>query len=517
MRFILLFCLLLPYLGFAQNELPQISNLIATLDTENNLLTISYDVDDAEGDSLEISLEVSDGQNPVYLLNTENATGDIGYPILSGTGKTINWSYTGLIENGGEHTIRLVANDRYEIDIQEIVDQVDSNRLRSDLEFICGVRHRITGAAHLEEVKDSIEQLFLAQGLIASRQAFNLGSYEAHNIIGLKTGTTESENVYIIDAHFDTVDDAPGADDNGSGVAGFMEALRVLSPYNFKKSIKFIGFDLEEEGLIGSNRYVNSGGIPDYENTEGVLNFEMIGYYDDAPNTQILPSGFEILFPAAAAELEADDYRGNFLSNVAKTASLPLHDAFAEAADTYVPDLKIISLVAPDAFVPPDLLRSDHAYFWGADIQALMLTDGANFRNMNYHTPDDEFNTLNFNFMTNVVKAAVATLAELADVEHSTTSETAVNLPTKTFEALDCEVAIYQNAEQNITLQFNHCNQQPDLIEIYAINGQRIFQQRMGQFSQNYLEINSKQLPSGLYLVKLSQRNHLHTEKVFIR
>ena len=61
-----------------------------------------------------------------------------------------------------------------------------------------------------------------------------------------------------------------------------------------------------------------------------------------------------------------------------------------------------------------DLLRSDHAPFWRAEIPALMLTDTAEFRNPYYHTPADKINTLDFDFMLKVCKATIATTIDLA-------------------------------------------------------------------------------------------------------
>jgi hypothetical protein len=64
--------------------------------------------------------------------------------------------------------------------------------------------------------------------------------------------------------------------------------------------------------------------------------------------------------------------------------------------------------------IAQDLRRSDHAAFWDAGYQALMLTDGANFRNANYHTPGDSLGTLNIPFLVRNIKAMVATAAVLA-------------------------------------------------------------------------------------------------------
>ena len=224
MRKILLLLFLSPVFLKAQNQVPQISNLNAVLDLENTNLIINYDLDDSEMDSVEISLELSDGLSPVFLINTTNASGDIGFPVLPGTGKSIIWSFEGMVLQEGEYTVRLVADDRHEINIQDLVDQVDSNRLRADMEYLCGTGASSSSAENLGEVMDSTEHYYIENKLVRSRQEFAFGNYQAHNMIGLKAGTTESEQVYIMDAHFDTVSDSPGADDNARGVSGYLKA-----------------------------------------------------------------------------------------------------------------------------------------------------------------------------------------------------------------------------------------------------------------------------------------------------
>jgi Zn-dependent M28 family amino/carboxypeptidase len=77
-------------------------------------------------------------------------------------------------------------------------------------------------------------------------QEFPRAGVTGINIIGRKRGLADERPTYIMDAHYDGVSNTAGADDNGSGVVSFLEAMRVLAPYNFARSIDFIGFDFEE-------------------------------------------------------------------------------------------------------------------------------------------------------------------------------------------------------------------------------------------------------------------------------
>jgi hypothetical protein len=83
----------------------------------------------------------------------------------------------------------------------------------------------------------------------------------------------------------------------------------------------------------------------------------------------------------------------------ATTESADLAQAFADAATAYVPDLKVTTLVVPlNGAIAPDLMRSDHAHFWLADIPALMLTDGANLRNPELSYPERYHRVAQFHF-----------------------------------------------------------------------------------------------------------------------
>jgi len=418
--------------------------------------------------------------------------------VTPGTGKSIEWNFADELTSSGDYTIKLVADDLAEIDIQSIVDRVDSVNLKSDLEFIEGVRHRITGAAHLEATRDFIEQRFSDYGLNSSIQDFDYGSYTGKNYIGTKTGTTDDEYVYICDAHYDSQIATPGADDNGSGVVGFLEAARILSNYNFKKTIKFIGFDLEEAGLIGSEAYVQEN-LSSEEQIAGVLNFEMIGYYTEEPNTQTLPAGFDLVFPVQYAEIENDSSRGNFIANFGVVNQNDWELAYDNAAEMYVPELRVITFVAPENWeiVAPDLGRSDHGPFWLADHPAVMLTITAEFRNPNYHMPTDTVGTLSFTFMSNVVKAAIATLAQEAVIQNSSFVEESINITlTSISENRSLKnLQAFPNPTNGI-LNIS-ASRQIKSLELFSIYGQQI-EVKSGS---DYLDLTN--LSPGLYVLKV--------------
>ncbi|MFZ1704609.1 MAG: M28 family peptidase [Saprospiraceae bacterium] len=395
-----------------QNSIPKVDNIQTELRTIDKKIIVRFDVQDVENDSIRVRLKAStDGE--FYQIIDSGLSGDIGDNIGGGQ-KTITWAYPESTDLQNI-SLKLSIWDHVIPDVGFWVNQVSEDIIRQYMDTIEGRRHYSTSRNKLESVKNFIHTDFVDKGLSTYRQDFIHLSQNGQNIIGRKPGLINENRSWIIDAHFDSVSNSPGADDNASGVCGVLEMARVLEDYALADNVVFIGFDFEEAGLIGATRYVSSG-IRTYEKIQGVYNMEMIGYYSDEPNSQTLPTGFNILFPEVSAAVANDQFRGNFLTNIGNTASASLIATIQSSAAQWVPELKVHPLaVLGNGSVAPDLRRSDHAPFWDAGIKALMLTDGSNFRNQNYHTPGDSSGTLDFTFMTRVVKTilgAVSTSAQ---------------------------------------------------------------------------------------------------------
>lgn len=410
--------------GQGQNLIPVLSNISLVADTSNHQVNVIYDLQDFENDPCEVWLQVSADGGQTWRVAIDSVSGDAGYPITNGNGHVLTWHYrpatlSAYTVGVTAFSLRLVADDQQPMDLQAVTDLVDSTRLSADLHALEGVRHRTAGLPKLEATKDSLEALMASHALHPYRHGNPFGAYTCENLIGRRSGTRRDSACWQISGHFDTVNNAPGGDDNATAVACVSEAIRVLNGFNTKESIRFFYFDLEEAGLIGSSQYV-SGGIPAWESPMGLLNMDCVGFFSNDVNSQVMPSGFNILFPAAYAAVQADSFRGNFLTSVANTPSVWLDSVFHETAAAHVPALKVLSLITPNnGMLTLDLRRSDHAPFWDAGVPALFFSDGANFRNPNYHTPNDTVGTIDMGFYVNNVRAIVTTLARLAQLEHS--------------------------------------------------------------------------------------------------
>ena len=107
---------------------------------------------------------------------------------------------------------------------------------------------------------------------------------EVVNVVAIQKGTTYPNNYIIMSGDIDSrisdpnnfTSDAPGANDNASGMAGTIEVARALSKYKFKNSIIYIGLSGEEQGLFGGKgfaAFVKEKGW----NIVGIINNDMIG------------------------------------------------------------------------------------------------------------------------------------------------------------------------------------------------------------------------------------------------
>jgi hypothetical protein len=168
-----------------------------------------------------------------------------------------------------------------------------------------------------QEASLYLQDAFKAMGLKVTVQ----GKYL--NVVGELTGTTSPEKIYIIGAHYDHLKgDMPGGDDNASGTAAVLEAARVLSQYQFESTIRFICFNAEEDGLLGSKDYVRNHVLSGDENIAGMINLDLI----------LRPGSDVDSLSVIDAELEA------------RSTHKPSWDwarAFQQAAIDYVPSLLV--------------------------------------------------------------------------------------------------------------------------------------------------------------------------------
>ena len=292
-----------------------------------------------------------------------------------------------------------------------IISQVSTERLKDYVRKIEGLRHGWENYNELEKRAGYIADTFGSFGCIIAQQEFLFHKRTYRNIIATKEGNGGAKDRILLGAHYDAAWGSPGADDNASGVAVMLEAADILSRQHLGRTVEFVAFTLEEpqpqtiDFLIGSDKFAKEAkraGI----HYRAVLILESVGYTDDGEGSQIVP----LLVRAAVPR------KGTFLGIIGNRRSKAIMDAFYRIARARVPDLLTIPYKVPFSgrFIP-ETRFSDHASFWNAGYPALMLTDTAMFRNPHYHTHHDRFGTLDFAFITNVTKAVLSVILEIAN------------------------------------------------------------------------------------------------------
>lgn len=222
----------------------------------------------------------------------------------------------------------------------------------------------------------------------------------AHNVIGVLEGTDArlKKEAIIIGAHYDHLgrggsgslatregDVHYGADDNASGTAGLLELARLFKAKRPQRTIIFIAFGGEEEGLLGSNYYVNHPVVP-LADTVAMINMDMIGRLKDE----------KLIVGGVGTSNEWRDWINK--ANAGSTEKVASLRPLAGGAQPFSLTLN------EDGYGP-----SDHASFYAKKIPVLFFWTGTH---ADYHKPSDTADKINYegearilSLVSNIVRA----------------------------------------------------------------------------------------------------------------
>jgi Zn-dependent M28 family amino/carboxypeptidase len=264
-----------------------------------------------------------------------------------------------------------------------------------------GERH-LWKEGSLERVADYIESAFASYGYSIWRQTYPCYGKKVSNLIVEKNG--EDEGTVVIGAHYDTVPGTPGADDNGSAVAGLLELARLHREAPNKKTLLFVAFANEEPPCFG---FPNMGSMVYAKHlkeqgrlVEVMVSLEMIGFFSPERIQNYPLPGMCFFHPKT----------GDFIGVVGNFRSSKYVSLFKKGIRKHSA-IDARSLTAPEFFGGINL--SDNYSFWRHGYKAIMVTDTSFFRNRNYHQETDTIDTLDFDKMAEVVKGLHCTLLEL--------------------------------------------------------------------------------------------------------
>lgn len=278
-------------------------------------------------------------------------------------------------------------------DVLSALDEISPARLRAYVEMLSFPRHYFAEHRANRKARDLLFKRARSLGYAPVFQ----GSYD--NVV-MTSGGPADRPLILLGAHYDSEPGTPGADDNASAVAVCLECARLIRQ-NKLGSVIIVFFNREEDGLLGSKEFVDSLAHPSSVRISEAHIFEMVGYRNHTPGSQRLPYGVPPLFTSNA---------GDLLALLANAKSNAIAENLLKLAACYAPKTPVTALQTYFGIekLVGDLNRSDHAPFWQAGIPSIMWTDTSEFRNPHYHLASDTPDTLDYEFMADVTRVALA-------------------------------------------------------------------------------------------------------------
>jgi Zn-dependent M28 family amino/carboxypeptidase len=177
------------------------------------------------------------------------------------------------------------------------------------------------------------------------------------NVVAILRGTEDPNRLTIMSGDIDTrvsdpmnaESDSPGANDNGSGMAGVIEAARVLSQYRFAGSIGFVGLSGEEQGLNGG-AILAQHAIDEGWNIDAVINNDMIGNITGVNGVTNNTTARVFSEGTRYVETEQEARQRRFQGGEVDSASRNIARYVDEMADRYIPNLDIMMVYRLDRF-----------------------------------------------------------------------------------------------------------------------------------------------------------------------
>jgi PKD repeat protein len=303
----------------------------------------------------------------------------------------------------------------YDAQVAEMIGKVTSTGLYNYVGNLSGVNPiTIGGSTYTITTRNTnnttwspratqyVYEFLQAQGLAVQYHNWSTTAGK-RNVIATKTGTSAPTEIVLLTAHLDDMPSsgsAPGADDNASGSVGVMTAAEIMKQYQFERTIRFVLFTGEEQGLLGSAAYANQA-YANGDNIVAVLNLDMIAW--DSTGGPVLR------------------LHTRTSSNSGYAGDKAIADLFSDVVNTY----SLSSALTPTLTADGES-ASDHSSFWNKGYSALLaIEDDSDDFCAYYHTSNDKLSTLNMTYYTNYAKAVIGTAAHLAKPVSTTPGPTA--------------------------------------------------------------------------------------------
>lgn len=360
-----------------------------------------------------------------------------------------------------------------------IVNQVSQTNITTSLtEFeALGVKRR--GTVALENTYNWLRNKYLSFGYLPGQlqeDTFTNAGYTCKNLILTKVGTVYPNTYVIVCGHYDSIT-GTGTNDNGSGVATILEVARLLQNIPTEYSIKFINFSGEEDGLLGSQHYVNTivNGTTPKMDIKLVFNIDEVGGVAGMTNNSIT--------------CERDT--GNPSTNNA--ASTTITNQLIACVGLYSPLTGVLSYAYASDYMPFEDNNEVITGFFETN------------ESTHPHSTSDLLVNMDPIYNFNVAKAATGAVLHFAVA--STT------LGVNSFDN-DLEMSFFPNPTKEIlNINFGKLTNQKSTIKIIDINGKLVYSTVIE--NPSIIEkINVSKFSKGLYLVNVTSGNKEVTKKI---
>ena len=356
-----------------------------------------------------------------------------------------------------------------------LMDEVSIENLTATVQHLQDYGRRQYNTSQAYEAGQWIYDQFDNLGLDVEQFEFKHGVNESSpNIIATQWGVKYPNKYIVCGSHYDSErsghggQEAPGADDNATGVATVLETARILSEYSFEYSIIYCAFSAEEIGLVGSEAYASFCAD---------MGFDIVAYFNNDMNGYLHPGNeihVDLIYPDNVEVL------GNYYKNV---------------ANVYFPEMEVRHI----EFTKGD---SDHTSFNNNGFMGIYPFEDKDNFSPYIHTLDDVIGTSVNSFeqsqrFTQMNLACVATLANLSTENVNEYEYNYVN--------------IFPNPAKN-TLTLTSEKDGINEVEIVNALGQIV-----KEFSfETSTTLDIKDLNNGVYFIKILGENIL-TKKLVVR
>jgi hypothetical protein len=262
--------------------------------------------------------------------------------------------------------------------IYDIIEEVSADRIENDIQTLANFGTRNTFSDTLSETRgigaarrwikaefDKISkacngclEVFYHRTMVTPDMGSRVPkSAEVVNVVAILKGKSHPDSYIMMSGDIDSrasdtqdfTTDAPGANDNASGMAGTIEAARVLSKYEFENSIAFVGLSGEEQGLFGG-KFLAEYAQENNWNMIGILNNDMIGNIEGIDGV-IDNRSFRIFSEAHnPTETERERIMKRYYGGEVDGDSRQLARYVHKTTKTYMPEMNPIMIYRLDRF-----------------------------------------------------------------------------------------------------------------------------------------------------------------------